>query len=94
VPDHFSCSIKLTATPQFDALLREVATGVLQQACYTPTAIAKILDEFRASLDKHAAEGVRGCHAAFRHEGGRLIIDVTYAGGGEWHLTRPLPSPD
>jgi hypothetical protein len=74
--------------------LYEVATGVLQQARYTPTAIAEILEEFRASLDEHAAEGVRECHAAFRHEGGRLIIDLTYAGGGEWHLTRPLPSAD
>jgi hypothetical protein len=94
VPDHFICSIKLTAAPRFDALLCAVTTGVLQQARYQPSVVAEILAAVRASLDEHAAAAVRECGAAFRRDGGRLIIDVTFADGGEWRLTRPLPSPD
>ena len=41
-----------------------------------------------------AAAGVRECGAVFRRAGGCLVIDVTFADGGERRLTRPLPSPD
>jgi hypothetical protein len=94
VSDQVICSIKLTATPRFDDLLCEVTTGVLQQARYQPSATAEIVAAVRASLDEHAAAGVRECGAVFRREGGHLVIDVTFADGGEWRLTRPLPSPD
>jgi hypothetical protein len=94
VSDDFICSIKMTAAPRFDALLCEVAAGILRQARYSPAAISEILAAFRASLADHAADGLRKCDAVFRREGGQLVIDVAYAGGRQWRLTRPLPSPD
>jgi hypothetical protein len=93
VADRFLLSIALTAAPQFDALLSEVASGVLQQTGYAPAEAEEILHVLRASLAQHTTEGCRECSAAFRLEGGRLVIDVIYAGGREWRLTRPLPSP-
>ena len=91
MPDHFSLSIELTEAPQFDALLRDVAGGVLQQVGYSPEAVNEILDGLRHSLAQNAVERGRACHATFRREGGRLIVDVTVAGGREWRMTRPLP---
>ena len=94
MPDQFSLSIELTGAPQFDALLRDVAGGVLQQAGYAPEAMEEILGGLRTTLAQNAVEGCRACRATFRREGGRLLIQVSFAGGREWHVTRPLPVPD
>jgi hypothetical protein len=94
VADQFLLSIRLTRAPRFDALLRDVASNVLEQAGYTSPAAAEILGVFCSALERSSAEAFRECDAAFRTEGGQLVIVVSYADGREWRLTRALPSPD
>jgi hypothetical protein len=76
-----------------DGGLCEVATGIVQQARYSPAAVNQLLAAFRALLEEQAVD-CGDCGAALRHDGGRLVIDVSYGGGRTWRLTRPLPSPD
>ena len=73
--------------------LLNLAAGVLKQARYPTATLNEILAAFRASLEEHAGDG-GDCEAAFRHEGGRFVIDVSCGGGRTWRLTRPLPPAD
>jgi hypothetical protein len=94
VSHKYLLAIKLTDDPRFDALLRDVAGGVLEQAGYTAAAAAEILGALGAALEEHAAEGLHECDATFRIEGGRLVIVLSYGDSREWRLTRPLPPAD
>ncbi len=92
--DQFLFSITVTQSPQFDALLSDVAEGVLAQVGFDSSQAIEILDAFRAGIARESAKGFRQCDAVFRTEAGRLVIVVTRDDGHEWRLARPLPSPD
>ena len=72
-------------------MLAEIAGHVLEHAGYAQPEADEILGQFRAALDKVAAEGVPECDVEFRAEGGQLSISVSYAHGRAWRFARALP---
>jgi hypothetical protein len=87
----FLFALKISHQPRFDAMLAEIAGHVLAHAGYGQPEAEEILDQFRAALDKVAAEGARDCDVEFRADGGQLSISVSHEHGRAWRFARALP---
>jgi hypothetical protein len=92
VLDQFLFAVKVSDKPGLDALLRDIATCVLEQIGYAPPEIAETLAKVRAALqEEDADQGQRDCDVQFRAEAGQLLIVLSSAGGREWRVARALP---
>jgi len=91
VPEKFLFALKLSGEPRLNAMLDDLARGVLEQIGYAPPAIADTLAKLRVAVQEGADQGQRDCDVQFRAEAGQLLIVLSYAGGREWRVARALP---
>ena len=87
----FQFDLTVSDEPRVDGLLNDLAKCVLEQVGYAPTAVAHILEELWAAIDRERAGGVGNCHIQFHSDSGKLRIVVSYGGGRECRVAHALP---
>lgn len=90
--DHtFVFALDLSDAAPFDFMLAEVSRAVFGHAGYSPEAVTEWTLVLQGALSTGAAAGPRPCTVRFQAHGSELEVVVSFAGGGEWRTSRPLP---
>lgn len=86
----FSVELSKPADPgRGDAMMTDLAQGLLRQAGFDGRAAAELSAEIRDAVSSALAADPRACTLQVRAAHGELSVSVS--GGAAWRTTRPLP---
>ncbi len=91
MPDEFLFDVDLSDEGRFDDMVRELAASILTHCGCPAATVDETVGSVRAELLRGGAAGLRRFRLQFRKHATELEILVSYAGGPEWRIVRPLP---